>query len=79
MRKRYKTISIPEQLYKQLEELVKNTGFRSPTEYILYILRRSLAEIEREKEKLTQTLVEKRKQEEIQKIKTRLKRLGYFS
>lgn len=78
MRKTYITISIPEELYQQLEELVKETGFRSPTEYILFVLRRSLAEIEKEKEKLTSALSKKISKEEIKKIKARLKRLGYL-
>lgn len=78
MRKQYKTISLPENLYRQLEELIKETGFRSPTEYILFILRRSLAEIEKEKERLNLALAKKSRQETIKKIKARLKRLGYL-
>ena len=79
MRKQYKTISLPENLYRQLEELVKETGFRSPTEYLLFILRRSLAEIEKEKERLNLALSKKTGQETIKKIKSRLKRLGYLA
>jgi len=79
MRKKYKTISIPEPLYKQLEELVKETGFRTATEYILFVVRRSLAEIEKEKEKLMTVLSKKDSQKKIKEIKTRLKRLGYLA
>jgi Arc/MetJ-type ribon-helix-helix transcriptional regulator len=78
MREQYKTISIPEPLFSQIEALVKETGFRNPTEYILFVLRRSLAEIEKEKERLTTALTNKAAQEEVKKIKARLKRLGYL-
>jgi len=78
MRKKYKTISLPETLYRQIEEIINQTGFRTPTEYILYILRRSLGEIEREKTKLSEALSKKASERQIKKIKLRLKRLGYF-
>jgi len=78
MRKSYKTISLPEELYGQLEELVKKTGFRSPTEYILYVLRRSLADIEKEKNKLNSRLSKKITKKELEEVKARLKSLGYL-
>lgn len=78
MRKQYRTISLPQVLYQQLEELVKETGFRTTTEYILYVLRRSLAEIEKEKIRLTTSLSKKTSEPQIKKIKARLKKLGYF-
>lgn len=78
MKKSYRTISLPDELYQQLENLIKSTGFRSPTEYILYLLRQALGEIEKEKERLNQALQKEKTKTQIEKIKTRLKRLGYF-
>jgi Arc/MetJ-type ribon-helix-helix transcriptional regulator len=75
----YHTLSLPHKLYRQLEQMVKSTGFRSPTEYIIYLLRRSLAEIEKEKERLSLALGKKKSSDERRKILLRFKRLGYFS
>lgn len=79
MRKAYRTISLPSELYQRLEELVRSTGFRTPTEYLLYLLRRSLEQIDQEKEKLNQVLAKSDDKKQIAKIKTRLKRLGYLT
>jgi metal-responsive CopG/Arc/MetJ family transcriptional regulator len=43
---KYTTISIPKELYLRLEEIIKGTGFRSPTEYIVYLTRQAVAAIE---------------------------------
>jgi metal-responsive CopG/Arc/MetJ family transcriptional regulator len=43
---KYTTISIPKELYARLEEIIKGTGFRSPTEYIVYLTRQAVAAIE---------------------------------
>lgn len=40
--RRYTTISIPQQLYEDIKKTIENTGFRSPTEYLVYITRLSL-------------------------------------
>src|SRR5947207_240913 len=33
------TLKIPKPLYLRLQELIKDTGFRSPTEFVLFVLR----------------------------------------
>ena len=43
---RYTTISIPKALYRQVEEIIEDTGFRSATEYIVFLLRQAVAAIE---------------------------------
>jgi metal-responsive CopG/Arc/MetJ family transcriptional regulator len=43
---RYTTISIPKELYRQVEEIIEDTGFRSATEYIVFLLRQAVAAIE---------------------------------
>jgi len=43
---KYTTISIPKELYLRLEKIIQGTGFRSPTEYIVYLTRQAVAAIE---------------------------------
>jgi len=33
------TLKLPRELFKNLEALIKNTGFRSVTEFVIYVLR----------------------------------------
>jgi hypothetical protein len=65
------TIKIPKPLYDNLQQLIEGTGFSSVTEFIVYVMR-SLASTEPKKEPDNLT------SEEIQSIKERLKKLGYF-
>ena len=43
---RYTTISLPKELYGRVEQIIEGTGFRSPTEYIVYLVRQAVAAIE---------------------------------
>lgn len=43
---KYTTISIPKELYSRVEKVIQGTGFRSPTEYIVYLTRQAVAAIE---------------------------------
>ncbi|MDD1696568.1 MAG: ribbon-helix-helix domain-containing protein [Methanoregula sp.] len=65
------TIKIPKPLFDNLQQLIEGTGFSSVTEFIVYVMR-SLAskESKNEPDNLTS--------EEIQSIKERLRKLGYF-
>ena len=65
------TIKIPKPLFDNLQQLIEGTGFSSVTEFIVYVMR-SLASKESKKEPDNLT------SEEIQSIKERLKKLGYF-
>ena len=65
------TIKIPRELYDKLTEIIKNTGFSSVTEFIVFTMR-TLAMGGKIKEK------DKFKKEEIREIKRRLKKLGYL-
>jgi Arc/MetJ-type ribon-helix-helix transcriptional regulator len=44
MKGRYVTISIPRELYEKVAEMIKDTSFRSPTEFIIFTLRLLLME-----------------------------------
>ncbi len=70
---RYTTVSIPITLYNRIKELIKDTGFTSVSQFVTYILREVIADMEREKLS-SETISE----EEKQKIIERLKRLGYL-
>ena len=46
MPSKYTTISIPKALYSKVDALIEGTGFRSPTEYIVYLVRQAVVAIE---------------------------------
>ena len=39
---KYTTISIPQPLYLEIKKHIEGTGFRSPTEFLVYVTRLSL-------------------------------------
>lgn len=39
---KYTTISIPQPLYMEIKKHIEGTGFRSPTEFLVYVTRLSL-------------------------------------
>ncbi len=47
---KYTTISIPRELYSRVEAIIQETGFRSPTEYIVYLTRQAVAAIEADRQ-----------------------------
>lgn len=64
------TIKIPQPLYKKLKKMIKNTGFSSVTEFIVYVMRGVISGKTETEEKLTE--------KEVRIIKKRLKALGYI-
>jgi hypothetical protein len=56
------TLKIPRQLYDRLAELIQGTGFRSPTEFVLFVLRN-----------LTGA-----DPQDVEEVRNRLKKLGYL-
>jgi metal-responsive CopG/Arc/MetJ family transcriptional regulator len=65
------TIKIPRPLYENLSKIIKESGFNSVTEFIVYILRDLISSRSVKKEASLSN-------EEIEMIKKRLKSLGYF-
>lgn len=47
---KYTTISIPRELYHRVESIIEGTGFRSPTEYIVYLVRQAVVAIEADRQ-----------------------------
>jgi len=70
MDKEFTPVSIPTSLYKKIEEKIKGTEFSSVSSYVTKVLRESLAKNEENKEVFSP--------EEEEKIKERLKALGYI-
>lgn len=65
------TIKIPRPLYNNLNEIIRDTGFNSVTDFIVYILRDIASSHTRtEDEPLTM--------DEIRIVRERLKSLGYL-
>ena len=56
------TLKIPRKLYDRVGELIKDTGFRSPTEFVIFVLR-----------DLTGTDTD-----DVEQVRNRLRALGYL-
>jgi len=70
MDKEFTTVSIPTSLYKRIEEAIKGTEFASASSYIVKVLRESLSKDQRSEDVFTK--------EEEEKVKEKLKALGYI-
>ncbi|MFW9867191.1 MAG: CopG family transcriptional regulator [Candidatus Thorarchaeota archaeon] len=69
----YTTVSIPKPLAEKIKERMKGTGFASVSSYVTYILRQVISSIE-EEERSKQAFTK----EEEEKVKQRLRDLGYI-
>ena len=65
------TISIPKSLADKIEKMIEGTGFQSVSEYVAYVLEELISSMEEESE-------ETFSKEEEEKIKERLRALGYL-
>ncbi|MFW9827698.1 MAG: CopG family transcriptional regulator [Candidatus Thorarchaeota archaeon] len=70
---KYTTVSIPKPLAEKIKERMKGTGFTSVSSYVTYVLRQVLSSIEAE-EHSKQAFTK----EEEEKVKQRLRDLGYI-
>lgn len=70
MDKEFTQISIPTALYRQIEEKIKGSEFSSVSSYITKVLKDSLVQGEKPKEAFSE--------EDEEKVKQRLKALGYI-
>jgi len=65
------TVKIPRPLYRKILQVVEESGFNSPTDFIVYVLRDLMGEAdEAVKPDFTQ--------EELDDVKRKLKNLGYL-
>ncbi len=70
MEKEFTTVSIPTSLYKEIEEKIKDLEITSVSSYITNVLREKLSQKEESAEALSK--------EDEEKVKERLKALGYL-
>ncbi|MHA1251478.1 MAG: CopG family transcriptional regulator [Candidatus Helarchaeota archaeon] len=69
----YTTVSIPKPLAEKIKTRMRGTGFSSVSSYVTYILRQVISSIE-EEERSKQAF----SKEEEEKVKQRLRDLGYI-
>ena len=71
MRESKVTVKIPRPLYRKIQHVVEGSGFNSPTDFIVYVLRDLMGEADEHKgEEFTQ--------DELDDVKRKLKNLGYL-
>jgi Arc/MetJ-type ribon-helix-helix transcriptional regulator len=71
MDKEFTTVTIPTSLHKKIEEFIKGTEYRSVSSYAAKVLRESLTKTE-------SAAAEVFSKDEEEKVKERLKALGYI-
>jgi len=65
------TVKIPRPLYRKIQQVVDGSGFNSPTDFIVYVLRDLMGEAEAATEP-------EFSQDELDDVKRKLKNLGYL-
>ena len=77
MRESKVTVKIPRPLYRKIQHVVEGSGFNSPTDFIVYVLRDLMGEAEehRIESGAAETTYSP---EEIDEVKRKLKNLGYL-
>jgi Arc/MetJ-type ribon-helix-helix transcriptional regulator len=67
------TVKIPRPLYRKIQQVVDGSGFNSPTDFVVYVLRDLLGESERVHEPEPGW-----SEQELEDVKRKLKNLGYL-
>ncbi len=70
--KNYTTVSIPKPLAKKIKKRMEGTGFNSMSSYVTYVLRQVISSMEEEEK------AEEFSKEDEEKVKERLRALGYL-
>ncbi len=70
MRESKVTVKIPRPLYRKVQQVVEDSGFNSPTDFIVYVLRDLMGEAEEHSHEFNQ--------DELDEVKRKLKNLGYL-
>lgn len=71
------TVKIPRPLYRKIQHVVEDSGFNSPTDFIVYVLRDLMGEAEEHRIE-TGATDPSYSEEEIEDVKRKLKNLGYL-
>ncbi len=65
------TVKIPRPLYRRIQQVIENSGFSSPTDFIVFVLRDLMGEVETKgKDDFSP--------DELNAIKQKLRNLGYL-
>jgi metal-responsive CopG/Arc/MetJ family transcriptional regulator len=72
--KKFTSVSIPIPLFKKVEARIKGTGFTSVSSYVAYVLREIIAEEESQEDPDKQPF----SKEDEERVKNRLRALGYI-
>ena len=70
MRESKVTVKIPRPLYRKVQQVVDGSGFNSPTDFIVYVLRDLMGDANEQPRAFTQA--------ELDEVKRKLKNLGYL-
>jgi metal-responsive CopG/Arc/MetJ family transcriptional regulator len=65
------TVKIPRPLYRRIQQVIETSGFSSPTDFIVFVLRDLVSEVEQKEDREYTS-------EELQVIRQKLKNLGYL-
>ncbi len=77
MRESKVTVKIPRPLYRKIQHVVEDSGFNSPTDFIVYVLRDLMGEAEEHRIE-TGAAEPSYSEDEIEDVKRKLKNLGYL-
>lgn len=72
MRESKVTVKIPRPLYRKIQQVVDGSGFNSPTDFIVFVLRDLMGEAE------AAAAEPEFSQDELDEVKRKLKNLGYL-
>lgn len=83
MRESKVTIKIPRPLYRKIQQVVEESGFDSPTDFIVYVLRDLMGEAEAQAQAAAQAAQAASEgpeftQDELDDVKRKLRNLGYL-
>jgi Arc/MetJ-type ribon-helix-helix transcriptional regulator len=73
------TVKIPRPLYRKIQQVVEESGFNSPTDFIVYVLRDLMGEADPVQPEVPEAETAKDfSQDELDDVKRKLKNLGYL-
>ena len=79
MRESKVTVKIPRPLYRKIQLVIENSGFSSPTDFVVFVLRDLLGEAERKAvEAPVAEAAEDFSSQDLEAVKNNLKNLGYL-
>jgi Arc/MetJ-type ribon-helix-helix transcriptional regulator len=70
------TVKIPRPLYRRIQQVIENSGFSSPTDFVVFVLRDLVSEVEAKQAKPGTD--HEFTPEELSAVRQKLKNLGYL-